>query len=163
VANIEKLIGQAREYFEPGESPVASVYGAYETKIMGSDSVRNGIFIATNKRLLFYGKKLFGYDLEIFPYSNISSIEMGKNMMGHHISFFASGNKASMKWIKKGDVPGFVEQVKSQIGKKAQVISSSDSKTDIAEQITKLAELRDKGILSEEEFQSKKRDMLSRM
>lgn len=54
------------------------VFGVYETKSLGSDTVKNGILLATNKRLFFYGKRTFGFDSESFPYSNISSIEFGK-------------------------------------------------------------------------------------
>ena len=35
---------------------------------MGTDSVRKGSFIATDRRILFYAKKMGGYDLESFPY-----------------------------------------------------------------------------------------------
>ena len=90
--------------------------GAYETKILGQDSARNGILMATDERLVFYAKKLGGYDLEMFPYANISSIEMSKGMvMGHKISFFASGNKVSMKWIHEGDIKGLVATVKDRM------------------------------------------------
>ena len=71
----------------------------YETKIMGSDSVRKGILAATDRRMVFFAKKVGGYDLESFPYGNISSLEQGKNMMGGLLKFFASGNTVSMKWI----------------------------------------------------------------
>ena len=36
-------------------------------------------------------------------------------------------------------------------------------RSDVAQAIEKLAQLRDKGILTEEEFQAKKTDLLSRM
>ena len=39
----------------------------------------------------------------------------------------------------------------------------NSSQSDIADQIEKLAQLRDKGIITEEEFQAKKTDLLSRM
>ena len=86
MAKIDRLLERAREHFDEGEQPLQTVFGAYETKIMGGDSVRNGIFIATDRRLLFYAKKLTGYDLEAFLYANISSMEMGKNLMGHRAS-----------------------------------------------------------------------------
>ena len=60
--------------------------------------------IATNKRLIFFAKKLTGFDLEVFPYKNISSFEMGKNLMGHHVSFFASGNKAQSEMDSWGQL-----------------------------------------------------------
>ena len=79
-ARFGKLLERAKEHFSEGEQPLQTVRGVYETKIMGADSVRKGIFIATNQRLLFYAKKLLGYDFEALPYANISSMEMGKNL-----------------------------------------------------------------------------------
>jgi len=99
MASIESLTQAAKEHLENGEEILAVVLGAYETEILGQDSVRNGVLIATNKRVVFYGKKMFGYETEVFPYSNISSIEAGKGMLGYSINLFASGNKVKMKWI----------------------------------------------------------------
>lgn len=165
MANLDKLIEKAKEHFEPNENVIAAVLGAYETKIMGQDSQRNGILIASNKRLLFYAKKLTGFDLEVFPYSTISSIEMSKRLMGHKITIYASGNKATVKWIQKGDVQKFMEEAKARIGKKEvkEIIPESPLLQDIPEQIRKLAELRDQGILSETEFEIKKKELLAKM
>jgi len=163
MASVKKLTQLAKEHLQVDEEIKHIISGQYETKILGKDSIRKGIFLATNKRLVFFAKKITGFELEVFPYSNISSIEMSKGIMGHSMSFFASGNKAKMKWIKeenKGDVQKFVEYVKENIGKKS---SSENSSSDIADQIKKLADLRQKGILSEDEFQSKKTQLLSKM
>ena len=137
MAKIDKLLERAREHFDEEERPLQAVCGAYETKIMGKDTVRNGIFIATDHRLLFYGKKWTGYDLEILPYEYISSMEMGVNWMGHYISFFAQGNSCKMKWISEGNaraynkmqgdartwvdtnVRAFVDTVKTQMARKS--------------------------------------------
>lgn len=161
MAKLDKLLEQAKEHFEPGEEVVAAIQGTYETKIAGQDSIRKGSFIATDQRLVFYAKKLTGYDLEVFPYENISSIEMGKGMMGHHISLFASGNNVRMKWIdKKQDVPAFIGAVKGRMKGGSAVGASVAEPVDSTDQIRKLAELRDEGILSEEEFQAKKAQLL---
>ena len=162
MAKIDKVLEQAKAHFEPGEEAISTVLGAYETKIMGRDSVRNGIFVATNKRLVFFAKKLTGFDLEIFPYKNISSIEMGKNLMGHHISFFTSGNKASMKWISVGNVQKFVKAVKGMI---ASAASSSDKQASTApmDLLEKLGKLREAGVVTEKEFELKKAEILARL
>lgn len=60
---IDKLQQHAAEHLDPNETALAVVLGTYETKILGSDSVRIGILIAIEKRLAFYAKKLGGYDL----------------------------------------------------------------------------------------------------
>lgn len=157
MAKIDKLLKDVQTHLEPGEKIIASVLGAYESKIMGKDTVRNGVFVATDNRIVFYGKKMMGYDLEVFPYSNISSIEMNKGMMGHTISFFASGNKVKMKWINIGDIPGFVNHVKQHIGKKSESTAVSVSGAD---ELKKFAELRDAGVISAEEFDAKKKQIL---
>ncbi len=162
MSSMEKNLRELRERLDNGETIESYVYGSYETKILGSDSVRKGVLAATNNRVVFYAKKMLGYDMEIFPYSNISSIEMGKGIMGHKISFFASGNKVTMKWIKKGEVDKLVEIVKSRIGKKEPTAKTED-KSSIYDDIERLGELKEKGIVSEEEFESKKKELLSRI
>lgn len=119
MANLDKNMAEVQQHLEPNEKVMASVLGTYEAKRLGVDMVRNGVLVATDRRLLFYAKKLTGYEMETFPYSNISSFESGKNFMGHTITLFASGNQAQVKWIK--DVEGFnaiVGYVKPRIGHK---------------------------------------------
>lgn len=159
MAKIDKLVREAKEHLEPGEDIIAAVLGAYESKIMGSDTNRNGVFLATNNRIVFYGKKMFGYDLEVFPYSNISSIEMSKGMMGRTISFFASGNKVHMKWINVGDIDGFITHVKANIGKKSE--SNKSGSLSAADEIRQFKSLLDDGIITQDEFEQKKQNILS--
>jgi hypothetical protein len=82
--------------------------------------------------------------------------------LGHKVTFFASGNKAAMKWINNGNVDEFTNYVNGQIGKKD---SSSilPQVEDIPNQIKKLSELKDLGILTEEEFNQKKTELLRKM
>ena len=158
----EKNLELVRPHLKDGENIKFSVFGAYETKVLGNDSVRNGIFVATESRIVFFAKKLMGYDLESFPFENISSIEQSKGLMGHTITFYASGNKASMKWISKGDVQSFMNYVQSNLGK-TKVTSNNTGNSDIPTQIQKLSELKDQGILTEDEFNQKKTELLSKM
>ena len=100
-----KLLALARLHLDDDETDLRSVRGTYETKRLGSDSVRNGILIATNKRVVFYAKKAVGHDIKHIRYKAISSIDTGKNMMGAYITLVVSGNEAHLKWIK-GDAAG---------------------------------------------------------
>ncbi|RKQ32696.1 PH domain-containing protein [Oceanobacillus halophilus] len=157
-----KLMEQAKEHLDSDEEILYSVLGAYETEILGSDSVRNGTFLATDKRLFFYAKKLGGYDSESFPYSNISSFEASKGLMGHKISFYASGNKVSMKWINDGDVDEFITHLRSASGKKeTNNIAPTEIKSTVTE-LKELAELKEQGILTDEEFKKEKEKILNR-
>ena len=139
--------------------------GAYETEIMGRPSLRNGVLLATDRRLVFFAKKLTGFDMEALPYDKISSLEAGKNVMSRKVTFFASGNKAAMKWIKEGAVDAFIATVREQSESKAAAVSGSPATVteSIPDQIKKLAALCDEGIVSDTEFEQKKIELLSRM
>jgi hypothetical protein len=113
MAKKDKLTKLAQEHLD-GETAQHVIMGAYETEMLGQDTARNGIFIATDTRIVFYGKRTLGYDLEVYPFSNISSIESGKKALGRYINFFASGNKVKMKWINDPEVDTFLTYVKGQ-------------------------------------------------
>lgn len=157
---ISKQLKFAKEHLEPGEKVIEGVFGAYETKSLGTDTVKNGIFLATDKRLFFYGKRTFGFDSESFPYSNISSIEFGKKAMGHTLSFYASGNKVTMKWINAGDVASFVNYVKTKMDEKNSRKINTTVKNSAVEQVKEMKELLDMGIITLDEFEFKKKELL---
>ncbi|MCW2131721.1 PH domain-containing protein [Arthrobacter sp. VKM Ac-2550] len=172
MAKIEKLIEQAQPHLQPGETIQAAVMGTYETKILGSDSVRTGVMLATDRRIVFFAKKLGGYDLESFAYGNISSFEQSKSMMGHQMSFFASGNKVNLKWIS--DLPAFekfTQVFKSRIGQSAPgpavqapaPAQAANQADEVFDRLRKLGELRDAGIVTSEEFDAKKAELLARI
>ncbi|MDE0330555.1 MAG: PH domain-containing protein [Nitrospinae bacterium] len=163
---IDKLVQMSRKHLDDDESTVEVIMGAYETEVLGNDSVRTGIFIATETRLVFFAKKMFGFQLESFPYNNISSMEMSKGLMGHAISFFGSGNKVSMKWISSEEetVHKFVSFVRSKLeSSKSSDTSESRLQYGISEQIREIAELHEQGILTDSEFESKKQELLDRI
>jgi len=157
---LKKLTDRARDYLDQDEEVLYKILGAYEAKILGADSVRNGVMLATNKRLFFYAKKLTGYETESFPYSNISSFEASKGMMGHSMSFFASGNEVKIKWVNDGDIDGFINHLRDNIGKKESA-ATTENNTSVADELKKLADLRDSGVLTEEEFQEQKSKILN--
>ncbi len=175
MAKIEKLIGQAQAHLHAGEQVSAAVLGSYETKILGSDSARAGVMLATDQRVVFYAKKLGGYELESFTYGNISSFEQSKTMMGYQVSFFASGNRVTLKWVvERQDFEKFVEVFKSRIGNPAPAPASvadpvplaapADGASDaVFDQLRQLGQLRDAGIVTTEEFETKKAELLARI
>lgn len=170
MAKAAKNLEHLQPHLEVGESIEAHIEGTYETKIMGSDSVRKGILAATDRRMVFFAKKVGGYDLESFPYGNISSLEQGKNMMGGSLKFFASGNTVSMKWIdvRKHNLGEFMTLVQARMNSSRSTAptathSADPTLPDIPGQLVKLAELRDAGILSETEFADKKAELLRRL
>lgn len=169
MASEEKLVEQAQKHLDSGEDIEWSVRGTYEVKMLGSDTVRTGVLIATDRRVVFYAKKLGGYELESFPYKSISSFEAGKTMMGGNITFFATGNRIHIKWVNPASAAQkFAEVVRKKMhdltSPRVELQSSTAStKEDVLGQIAQLGNLRDAGVLSEEEFNTKKAELLARI
>lgn len=165
MSKLERFLEGAREHLEPGESILGAVLGAYETKILGQDTARKGVLIATSHRVLFFAKKLTGFELESFPYENISSFEQGKSMMGQRVSMFASGNKVAVKWINDpASLATVVEAVNARMGKPRTPTSQPNAiESDVMGQLKQLGDLRDAGVLTDEEFNAKKKSLLDRL
>ena len=107
--NAQKHLVSLSEHLQPGETIISSIFGVYETRRMGNKTIRNGIFVLTETRLIFFAKKMFGYDLESFKFEKISSIERSKSAMGHSITVYTSGNEVHVKWINDGDFVSFMD------------------------------------------------------
>lgn len=66
----QKLIDLSREFLEPGEDVLVTVVGQYEKPKPGGqkEHIRACLLLATDRRILFYAKKVTGHDVESFPY-----------------------------------------------------------------------------------------------
>lgn len=136
----------------------------YIGEMMGSgdDKQHNGVLIVTNERIIFYRKGILGEILETMPLNKITSIEK-KSLLGHFtIKIHTSHDKLSFKTLKKDSVKPFLEAIEngrdSFLNNSQNVSSSMNS--DPVEAIKKLSELKDLGILTQEEFDHKKASLL---
>jgi hypothetical protein len=133
-----------------------------ESIVQGKYNNNLGILIATNKRLVFVDKKLIGVRVEDFPYDKLTSIQYETGLVYGKISIFTSGNRANIEKVSpKNQVRDFAEYIRARItSKHEQPESNKGSQNDGMSQIEKLAELKEKGILTKAEFEAKKKQIL---
>lgn len=160
MAGYRKNLAAVAEHLDDGESVKHSCFGAFDIEMLGQDSRAAGVFVVTEKRAVLFGKKLFGYDMESFPLSKITAIEMSKGMLGKKITLKMSGNSAEMKMINDGDPDALVNYIRENMGETTVPTAPAE---DIPAQIQKLAALKDQGILTEDEFTTKKAELLAKM
>lgn len=156
MAGYKKNLALVKNHLKRDEKILFSVDGAFVKK----DWTRNGVMIVTPERVVFFSKKLVGYDLESFPMGKITSIELSKNLMGHIITFHATGNIVTLKWVQNGQIKEFVDCVNELSN---QSVSTSNADADIPDQIRKLKELNNEGLLTDEEFNTKKSELLAKI
>jgi len=125
-----------------------------------------GILVASNKRLIFIDKGLlYGLRVEDFPYDRVTSIQYKTGLALGDITIFASGNNAVIQNVPKGDVKPFSEYVRARITAISLHASAPPTplppQEDMFTKLERLAALRDKGILSDEEFNQQKAKILN--
>ncbi|MBK4212861.1 PH (Pleckstrin Homology) domain-containing protein/putative oligomerization/nucleic acid binding protein [Bacillus altitudinis] len=130
-----------------------------------------GLFIATRKRLIFIDKN---NSIKSWDYTDVSDVSVPvKGWSGYKFSFNVSGEHIEVFGIMEGDPDTFTAYIKKMKENPPKVIKQSSSdgnkrensaapeNTDfIIDEIRKYAALKEEGILTEEEFTLKKKQLL---
>ena len=124
-----------------------------------------GIAILTNQRFIFTYKILFNWALESSLVSEIQALNcFGNGLTGGHIQIHTVVKTYDILVTYKKDLAQKIQSAFDNARKNANVSTASpNSNSEVIEQIEQLASLRDKGILSDSEFQEKKQELLSRL
>lgn len=161
----QKEIDQAKHVLTEGENVLDVTTGMGKVKRLGSETRRNGALIITDRRVIFFTKKMGGYEMSDHVYSMLTSVDYKKGMMTGNVNLSASGDHYHISLVPKDDVERVAQCIRSQMAEVRAHISqpAGAAEPSIVEQIQQLASLRDQAILSNEEFEAKKAELLARM
>ena len=127
-------------------------------------TVSIGFWFLTNKRIiLLYGKSNF----VITSLEEIKKIDLVSGN-GNHLQIHTEDKVIDYVVSKNFDTANkiysvFMSAYAPYRTEDSNTESTQNSNIDITEQIEKLSQLKDKGIITEEEFQAKKADLLARL
>jgi len=122
------------------------------------------LITCTNKRVIFLDKGMvYGLKQVETPLERINSIQQKTGMMFGEIAIWDGSSKMEIKQVMKKTVKPFVAAVNQAIDtiKKSNSGGSASGGSDPAAQLEKFAELKEKGVITEEEFQAKKKELLN--
>ncbi len=123
-----------------------------------------GILVSTNTRLIFVDKGLlYGLKVEDFPLDKITSIQYETGLLWGKIKIHTSGNIATIENVDKSSSRQFSEFIRNKISQPKETITPINSQINVIDQIEQLAKLKEKGILSEEEFSEQKKKLLEKL
>jgi hypothetical protein len=133
----------------------------------GDKTQRNGQFVLTNERACFYRKGMLGELLETIPLPKITSVETFSRLGYRVLTLHTSHDELAFKTFEQKHL---FDQVYSRLEELRHNTVSASEPTKTAEmgesaldQLKKLGELREAGILTEDEFVSKKANLLARL
>lgn len=140
-----------------GELPMHLVDGRYNKGY--------GILVATDRRLVFMDKGLFSLKVEDFPYDRILSVEAKTGMVMGQLTIHTAAGKEEIQQVTKERVHPLAEWIRANIREdktspEPPVPVAAPSVSSLADELTKLAALRDQGILTDDEFNTQKARLL---
>lgn len=154
---IRSLEGKLNE----GETVERIAQGRYEGK--------EGLVVLTNQRVLFSEEGLTRSRIEDFQLKSISTVQHQTALIAGTITIFASGNKAVIdNIVPKQNAVSFADALRQRLSAAsspataASPTASADS-LDPFDRLKRLAELRDAGAISDEDYEAKKRELLSQI
>ena len=120
------------------------------------------IAVCTNRRVIFLNCNMFiGAEQVQMPLDRIQSIDHFFGLFFGTIKVFDGVNVFALNMVLKDSILPFVKATEAAMyASKHADTTHAPQTTDIASQLTKLAELRDKKILTEAEFQEQKKKLL---
>ncbi|MEC0600770.1 DUF4236 domain-containing protein [Bacillus spizizenii] len=125
-----------------------------------------GVLFAMPDRLLHYGDKYAKYEVNEFDYSRISHVNVKSGLTGYKLTFGYDGKENTVSTIDEGNIDDMVAFIQEKIAENctqdiASAPISASVSGSIPDQIRQFAELRDQGIITEEEFIKKKEQLLN--
>lgn len=125
---------------------------------------RFGVLFASNMRAIFVHKGMFSNSMtESFPFEKISSVQYETKWSFGTLSIFSLGNKAvfdQMNQERGKVIADFIHSKQFTSKDTEPTITKGD---DVFVKLEKLGKLKEQGIVTEEEFQEKKRQLLSQI
>lgn len=155
-----KNIEGAREHLENNEEIIDYLFGMYDSKILGEDTKRNGVLVATNKRVIFYGKKMLGYELETIDYQKISSVDYSKGLVYGKLKIYTSGNDIEFETTMEHNARKFMQLIKEEAVSPQKDSTTNTPQKNSIEELKEYKELLDLEIITQEEFDAKKKELL---
>ena len=129
-----------------------------------SFSGKPGLAVATSTRVIFVSKIMLNLLVEEFAYDKITSVQMDGGFLSNDIIITFGGSKVKFTGLVKAQCTELTNYIKEQVNKPkstgAVVHQTVNVPTDPMDQIAKLAKLKEQGILTEEEFTAKKKQLL---
>jgi hypothetical protein len=159
----EQITADLQPVLMDGEQLIDVTTGAADVVRLGQPTERRGTFFITDRRVGMFTKKLGGHDMTDFSYGLLTSIEYKKGFSYGEITLLAAGDRTRFHMIPKDLVENLAKIIRERMAASTQTSQPSTqaaSGSSVADELLKLASLRDSGILTQEEFDAQKAKLI---
>lgn len=139
-------------------------YAASGTKVEQNET-RTVLILCTNRRVLFLNKNMFfGGDSTDIPLNMINAVQLTNHLLLSDITIVNGANSTQLKQLAKESAAIMAKTIKKESYKYQHNLlhpeNNMASSIDPADEIRKFKKLADDGIITQEEFEAKKKQLL---
>ena len=153
---VGKELNHLHEVINEGENILGHTRGFYDGNTW--------LICVTDRRLLFVDKGMVtGMKSTEIPLDSVGSVNYQTKALGGNITVTAAGTDRHIGKMKKGDVKDIANLISEATAKMKQQNTAPAAAPAVSamDELKKLAELKEAGVLSEEEFNEQKTKLLS--
>lgn len=139
-----------------------------EMMCAGTYGPGQGLMVLTTDRLIFLKDGFTKKILEDFPISKITSVQWVSGMVLGQVTIYSAGSKTLFEQVDKSDGKAITARLREMLSPAAgdegtkETAPADNAQSGIADELKKLADLRDSGILSDDEFVAQKARLLGK-
>lgn len=159
----EQIQADAAPVLMAGEQVADATTGFAEVTRMGSKTRRRATILVTDRRVIIFSKKLGGYDVQDYAFGLLTGVDHKKGFGSGHLTLRAAGDSADVSQVEKDDVERIAQTIRDRMAVSHSPNAPSPAITggaSLADELTKLAALRDAGVLTTTEFDAQKAKLL---
>ena len=159
-----QVVSDASIVLLEGEEVLDFTTGVAHVTRMGKKTIRRATILVTDRRVIIFSKKLGGYDSQDYAYGLLTGVDHKKGLTAGHLNIRASGDQADIQQVQKDDISRIAQSIRDQMALARQFGATGavpPPPISLGDELTKLAQLRDSGVLTEGEFEAQKQKLLS--
>jgi len=154
-----KLMEDLTPILRDGEKVLGCTTGTAVVERLGKKTLRRGTLFVSSQRVGVFTKKLGGHDLTDFAYGLLTSVQHKEGMLNGELNILAAGTHLEVHQIPKGEASTLADLIRTHQAQSTSPAPAQGSGS-VADEIAKLAALRDSGALTDEEFATHKATLL---
>ena len=126
----------------------------------GGSVITPDTLFVTNKRIIFRNPTMLGarQTIDVINFSQITSVQLGKGVFSSTIKLRTYGYQEDIEAIPKDKAEKIVEYIRNVLTNVSE--ARSVEQLSLADELSKLAKLKEQGILSEAEFTQMKQELI---
>jgi hypothetical protein len=162
-----KSLAEIDDMLRPGEAPLALVFGQAENA-SGKDTI--GVLVLTTERMLYRGRLVGQHGTSSYRLDQIDSVSSTSGLLLGSLDVSVAGSGFRLDKANKAEAAEFARRARDQMSAYQQQVAiqplpppaapTAQPVGLIADELRKLAELRDAGVLTSEEFNQQKARLL---